>query len=101
MDRPEDCTTASACLRYCCSSCGGRNTESQSESGEWCALANPDVHGMYTELVEILRCPQTGEQLRLEQPQYRDERVQSGWLVTQDGRHRYPIRDFIPRFPPG
>jgi SAM-dependent methyltransferase len=55
---------------------------------------------MHTELVEILRCPQTGERLRLEQPQYRDERVQSGWLVAEDGQHRYPIRDFIPRLAP-
>jgi SAM-dependent methyltransferase len=55
---------------------------------------------MHPELVEILRCPQTGERLRLEQPQYRDERVQSGWLVAENGRQQYPIRDCIPRFAP-
>ncbi len=26
--------------------------------------------------------------------------MQSGWLVTADGRQRYPVRDFIPRFAP-
>jgi SAM-dependent methyltransferase len=55
---------------------------------------------MQTELIEILRCPQTGERLRLEGPRYSDERVQSGWLVTENGPYRYPIRDFIPRFAP-
>jgi SAM-dependent methyltransferase len=53
---------------------------------------------MHPELIEILRCPQTGERLRLEEPQYKDERVQSGWLATD--RQRYPVRDFIPRFAP-
>jgi SAM-dependent methyltransferase len=55
---------------------------------------------MQTELIEVLRCPQTGERLRLEQPQYSDEQVQSGWLVAENVRQRYPIRDFIPRFAP-
>ena len=55
---------------------------------------------MQTELIEILRCPKTGERLRLEQPQYSDERIQSGWLVTEDGLNRYPIREFVPRFAP-
>ena len=55
---------------------------------------------MHIELVEILRCPQTGARLRLEEPGYRGERVESGWLVSEDGRYRYPIRDFIPRLAP-
>src|SRR5215469_15010462 len=55
---------------------------------------------MNVDLIEMLRCPKTGERLRLEQPQYRDERLQSGWLVSACGRQRYPIRDFIPRFAP-
>ena len=55
---------------------------------------------MQTELLEILRCPQTGRRLVLEQPEYRDERIHSGWLVSESGAHRYPIRDFIPRFVP-
>jgi SAM-dependent methyltransferase len=55
---------------------------------------------MQTELIEILRCPKTGERLILEEPQYKDEQIQSGWLVAESGKHRYPIRDFIPRFAP-
>jgi SAM-dependent methyltransferase len=55
---------------------------------------------MQTTLIEILRCPRTGERLRLEQPQYSDERIQSGWLVAESDAYRYPIREFIPRFAP-
>jgi len=55
---------------------------------------------MHTELLEILRCPRTGQRLILEQPEYRDAHIQSGWLVSESGQHRYPIRDFIPRFVP-
>lgn len=55
---------------------------------------------MYTELLEILRCPQTGQRLTLEQPEYREERIHSGWLVSENGEHRYAVRAFIPRFVP-
>jgi SAM-dependent methyltransferase len=55
---------------------------------------------MQSTLIEILRCPRSGERLRLEQPQYSDERIRSGWLVAESGAHRYPIREFIPRFAP-
>jgi ubiquinone/menaquinone biosynthesis C-methylase UbiE/uncharacterized protein YbaR (Trm112 family) len=55
---------------------------------------------MHTELLEVLRCPQSGRRLVLEQPEYRGERVHSGWLISEDGAHRYAIRDFIPRFVP-
>ncbi len=55
---------------------------------------------MHSELIEILRCPHSGERLRLEEPQYDGERVRSGWLVAESGRTRYPVRDFIPRFAP-
>ena len=53
---------------------------------------------MHIELLEILRCPQTGQPLILEEPEYREEQIYSGWLVAEDGAQRYPIRDFIPRF---
>jgi SAM-dependent methyltransferase len=53
---------------------------------------------MHTELIEILRCPRSGAPLRLEEERYSEGQVQSGWLVTEDGRNRYPVRDFIPRF---
>jgi SAM-dependent methyltransferase len=34
------------------------------------------------------------------QPEYRDGRVRSGWLVSEGDEYRYPIRNFIPRFVP-
>lgn len=55
---------------------------------------------MHTELLEILRCPQTGQRLVLNQSENRNGRVHSGLLVSEDGKHRYPIVDFIPRFVP-
>lgn len=55
---------------------------------------------MRSEFLEILRCPHSGEPLRLEDPQYHDEQIESGSLVTADGRNRYPVRNFIPRFAP-
>lgn len=55
---------------------------------------------MHTELIELLRCPETGQRLVLEQPEYRDGCIHTGWLASADGRHRYPVRDFIPRFVP-
>ena len=58
------------------------------------------IDRMHTELIEILRCPQTGQRLALEQPEYREGHIHSGWLVSEDGQYRYPIREFIPRFVP-
>lgn len=55
---------------------------------------------MHVELLSILRCPRTGQQLQLVEPEYRGSRVCSGWLSTKDGAQRYPIRDFVPRFSP-
>jgi SAM-dependent methyltransferase len=55
---------------------------------------------MWPTVLEILRCPRSGQRLSLEQPQYRGDRIHSGWLRSSDGNHRYPIRDFIPRFVP-
>ena len=53
---------------------------------------------MHKKMIEVLRCPQTSQQLVLEQPVYRDEQIYSGFLVSENGQCRYPIRDFIPRF---
>lgn len=53
---------------------------------------------MHIELLEILRCPKTGQRLALEDPVYRGEQVHSALLVSEDGQNRYSIRDFIPRF---
>ena len=55
---------------------------------------------MRTEFIEILRCPQTGQPLLLEEATYRDGQIHSGWLIASGGRHRYPVRDSIPRFVP-
>ena len=55
---------------------------------------------MHLDLLEILRCPQTGERLELQSAEYLDGRIVSGWLVSQNGKHRYPIREFVPRFVP-
>jgi 2-polyprenyl-3-methyl-5-hydroxy-6-metoxy-1,4-benzoquinol methylase len=43
---------------------------------------------MKTELLELLRCPKTGQV------------VDAGWLVSEDGHNRYPIHNNIPRFVP-
>src|ERR1700733_11000330 len=53
---------------------------------------------MHAEILEILRCPQTARRLSLQSADYCDGRVRSGWLVVEDSDHRYPIREFIPRF---
>lgn len=55
---------------------------------------------MHIELLEILRCPKTGQRLVLESPEYSDEQIRSGYLVSEDSQHRYQIREFIPRFVP-
>ena len=55
---------------------------------------------MQNELLELLRCPRTGERLALEAPEYEGSRIRSGWLVAKTSANRYPIREFIPRFVP-
>jgi SAM-dependent methyltransferase len=55
---------------------------------------------MQTGLLDVLRCPVSGERLGLENASHEGGRVRSGVLVSESGRHRYPIREFIPRFVP-
>jgi hypothetical protein len=55
---------------------------------------------MHKEVFEIPRCPKPGQRLLLEEPVYEDERIRSGWLIAEDGRYRYQVWDFIPRFFP-
>ena len=55
---------------------------------------------MKIELLEILRCPETGQRLILEPSVSGADDIESGLLVTPDGQHRYPIRNSIPRFVP-
>ena len=58
---------------------------------------------MKLELLSLLRCPHSGQTLELEpntavlNP---NGEVDSGWLVSEDGNYRYPIRGTIPRFVP-
>lgn len=55
---------------------------------------------MKTTLIDLLRCPLTGQPLEITGGVYLDDEIESGWLVSKDGSYRYPIRDFIPRFVP-
>lgn len=52
---------------------------------------------MKKDLLERLRCPITQQRLVLEDPESAGD-IETGTLVTADGAHRYPIRNFIPRF---
>lgn len=73
-----------------CSSYGAKNIRCLSSDGSI----------VRTDLLELLRCPSTHEPLALESPELVDGAVQSGWLATKTGEHRYAVRDFIPRFVP-
>lgn len=53
---------------------------------------------MKQELIEILRCPHTGQALSLVNAEYTDGLVESGQLITSDGKYIYPIKNYIPRF---
>ena len=55
---------------------------------------------MKTELLELLRCPQTGQKLHLENCDENTLAIEDGWLISDDGQHRYPIIRGIPRFVP-
>jgi 2-polyprenyl-3-methyl-5-hydroxy-6-metoxy-1,4-benzoquinol methylase len=54
---------------------------------------------MRAELLDILRCPATGQRLVLADGASMTT-IETGTLVTSDGTHRYPIRNGIPRFVP-
>jgi SAM-dependent methyltransferase len=53
---------------------------------------------MKLELLNLLRCPVSRQTLKVDNADYSEEVVESGWLVTGDGKHRYPIHNGIPRF---
>src|SRR5437867_804325 len=55
---------------------------------------------MKADLLQLLRCPKSGQRLQLERPECQDDRVESAWLVSLNGQYRYPVRKFIPRFVP-
>jgi 2-polyprenyl-3-methyl-5-hydroxy-6-metoxy-1,4-benzoquinol methylase len=50
--------------------------------------------------LERLRCPNTHQALRPEADESTVDEIENGWLVSEDGRHRYSIRNGIPRFVP-
>jgi len=54
---------------------------------------------MNPSLLEILRCPQSGQPLTLASSGAADD-VEDEWLVSLDRKYRYPIRNRIPRFVP-
>lgn len=55
---------------------------------------------MKIELLELLRCPRSSQRLVLQKKQEDIASLEAGWLVSEDGRYRYPIRNSIPRFVP-
>lgn len=55
---------------------------------------------MNIELLEFLRCPKSGQRLVLEDADNCSQEIETGWLMSEDRQHRYPIRSSIPRFVP-
>lgn len=55
---------------------------------------------MKIELLELLRCPKTGQRLSLENGGNGVQEIEEGWLISEDGRERYPVLKDIPRFVP-
>jgi 2-polyprenyl-3-methyl-5-hydroxy-6-metoxy-1,4-benzoquinol methylase len=55
---------------------------------------------MKTELLKLMRCPKTGQRLVLDADEDNLDKIESGWLVSEDGQHRYSIQNGIPRFVP-
>jgi len=53
-----------------------------------------------TELLKLLRCPLTGQSLNIESVNNEFLIQEDGWLITNDGLHRYPIVGGVPRFVP-
>ncbi len=55
---------------------------------------------MKSELLEVLRCPKTGQRLRLEAASDLSAEVDDGILISANGQYRYPVLKGIPRFVP-
>lgn len=53
---------------------------------------------MHESLIEILRCPTSGERLRVVEATVEGERIRNGWLVSETGHTKYRIKEFVPRF---
>ncbi len=48
----------------------------------------------------MLRCPLSGQSLKLEDSNADLAEIEDGWLVSEDGQQRYPVLKGIPRFVP-
>ena len=55
---------------------------------------------MKTELLDLLRCPKSGQRLTLEAEDNNMRSIETCWLVSEDKLHRYPVHNGIPRFVP-
>jgi SAM-dependent methyltransferase len=55
---------------------------------------------MKKDALQFLRCPETGQELRITVAREEAGEVRDGDLTTPDGSRRYPIREFVPRFVP-
>jgi SAM-dependent methyltransferase len=55
---------------------------------------------MKKELLDLLRCPVSGQRVRLEDSASDGGEISAGWLISACGRYRYPILEGIPRFVP-
>lgn len=57
---------------------------------------------MKIDLLQILRCPESGEPLKWKGEASADdgEELLEGWLTSEGGQYRYPVRGGIPRFVP-
>lgn len=53
---------------------------------------------MKIELLDLLRCPLSGQSLKLEDSNANLAEIEGGWLVSEDGHQRYPVIKGIPRF---
>jgi 2-polyprenyl-3-methyl-5-hydroxy-6-metoxy-1,4-benzoquinol methylase len=53
---------------------------------------------MRTSLIGRLCCPRSGQALEVTDALHRGDQIQSGWLISKDGKNRYEIRAFVPRF---
>jgi SAM-dependent methyltransferase len=55
---------------------------------------------MNIELLKIIKCPISKQNLLLKDEVIENNKVRSGLLKTEDGNFKYIIKDFIPRFVP-
>ncbi len=52
---------------------------------------------MKAKLIQIIRCPVTGSDLTLSDVEIENDEIKSAILTSGDGRHSYPVINYIPR----